>query len=159
MCTIGMQAVRRRFDKRIYIPLPDLKARQHMFKVPFLLFLILKMFWGGIIFHMDWMPGWSQVSTFFFSTSILVVIACHQVLIFMLYLFLVEVCKSSDHFHTPGVFAASELSHFCVLHFTGAFGGYSKQFDRTWLRGFGKEDWWIFRFRYRCLCEYLKSCI
>ncbi|EFJ25940.1 hypothetical protein SELMODRAFT_267596 [Selaginella moellendorffii] len=26
-------AVRRRFDKRIYIPLPDLKARQHMFKV------------------------------------------------------------------------------------------------------------------------------
>ncbi|KAG6475167.1 hypothetical protein ZIOFF_064385 [Zingiber officinale] len=27
------QAVRRRFDKRIYIPLPDLKARQHMFKV------------------------------------------------------------------------------------------------------------------------------
>lgn len=29
------QAVRRRFDKRIYIPLPDLKARQHMFKVTF----------------------------------------------------------------------------------------------------------------------------
>ena len=28
-----LQAVRRRFDKRIYIPLPDLKARQHMFKV------------------------------------------------------------------------------------------------------------------------------
>jgi SpoVK/Ycf46/Vps4 family AAA+-type ATPase len=28
-----MQAVRRRFDKRIYIPLPDQKARQHMFKV------------------------------------------------------------------------------------------------------------------------------
>jgi SpoVK/Ycf46/Vps4 family AAA+-type ATPase len=28
------QAVRRRFDKRIYIPLPELKARQHMFKVP-----------------------------------------------------------------------------------------------------------------------------
>ncbi|GAB2269658.1 Vacuolar protein sorting-associated protein 4B [Dionaea muscipula] len=27
------QAVRRRFDKRIYIPLPDLKARQHIFKV------------------------------------------------------------------------------------------------------------------------------
>ncbi|GJP50475.1 hypothetical protein CLOM_g9606 [Closterium sp. NIES-68] len=27
------QAVRRRFDKRIYIPLPDVKARQHMFKV------------------------------------------------------------------------------------------------------------------------------
>jgi len=27
------QAVRRRFDKRIYIPLPDQKARQHMFKV------------------------------------------------------------------------------------------------------------------------------
>uniref|UniRef100_A0A0D9VCF9 Vesicle-fusing ATPase n=1 Tax=Leersia perrieri TaxID=77586 RepID=A0A0D9VCF9_9ORYZ len=27
------QAVRRRFDKRIYIPLPDLKARQHMFKI------------------------------------------------------------------------------------------------------------------------------
>jgi hypothetical protein len=27
------QAVRRRFDKRIYIPLPDMKARQHMFKV------------------------------------------------------------------------------------------------------------------------------
>ncbi|CAM0878575.1 unnamed protein product [Alopecurus aequalis] len=27
------QAVRRRFDKRIYIPLPDAKARQHMFKV------------------------------------------------------------------------------------------------------------------------------
>jgi hypothetical protein len=27
------QAVRRRFDKRIYIPLPDTKARQHMFKV------------------------------------------------------------------------------------------------------------------------------
>ncbi|KAJ6720134.1 PROTEIN SUPPRESSOR OF K(+) TRANSPORT GROWTH DEFECT 1 [Salix viminalis] len=27
------QAIRRRFDKRIYIPLPDLKARQHMFKV------------------------------------------------------------------------------------------------------------------------------
>uniref|UniRef100_A0ACD5V7D5 Uncharacterized protein n=1 Tax=Avena sativa TaxID=4498 RepID=A0ACD5V7D5_AVESA len=27
------QAVRRRFDKRIYIPLPDLKARQRMFKV------------------------------------------------------------------------------------------------------------------------------
>lgn len=27
------QAVRRRFDKRIYIPLPDFKARQHMFKV------------------------------------------------------------------------------------------------------------------------------
>lgn len=26
-------AIRRRFDKRIYIPLPDLKARQHMFKV------------------------------------------------------------------------------------------------------------------------------
>uniref|UniRef100_A0A9I9DNY8 Protein SUPPRESSOR OF K(+) TRANSPORT GROWTH DEFECT 1 n=1 Tax=Cucumis melo TaxID=3656 RepID=A0A9I9DNY8_CUCME len=29
----GLQAIRRRFDKRIYIPLPDLKARQHMFKV------------------------------------------------------------------------------------------------------------------------------
>ncbi|MQL86607.1 hypothetical protein Taro_019142 [Colocasia esculenta] len=29
----SMQAIRRRFDKRIYIPLPDLKARQHMFKV------------------------------------------------------------------------------------------------------------------------------
>ncbi|VAH56352.1 unnamed protein product [Triticum turgidum subsp. durum] len=28
-----LQAVRRRFDKRIYIPLPDAKARQHMFKV------------------------------------------------------------------------------------------------------------------------------
>jgi len=28
-----LQAVRRRFDKRIYIPLPDFKARQHMFKV------------------------------------------------------------------------------------------------------------------------------
>lgn len=28
-----MQAIRRRFDKRIYIPLPDLKARQHMFQV------------------------------------------------------------------------------------------------------------------------------
>ncbi|XP_019181839.1 PREDICTED: protein SUPPRESSOR OF K(+) TRANSPORT GROWTH DEFECT 1-like [Ipomoea nil] len=27
------QAIRRRFDKRIYIPLPDLRARQHMFKV------------------------------------------------------------------------------------------------------------------------------
>ncbi|KAJ6692975.1 AAA-TYPE ATPASE FAMILY PROTEIN [Salix purpurea] len=27
------QAIRRRFDKRIYIPLPDLKARQHIFKV------------------------------------------------------------------------------------------------------------------------------
>jgi hypothetical protein len=27
------QAVRRRFDKRIYIPLPDLKATQRMFKV------------------------------------------------------------------------------------------------------------------------------
>ncbi|XP_073040467.1 protein SUPPRESSOR OF K(+) TRANSPORT GROWTH DEFECT 1-like [Primulina eburnea] len=27
------QAIRRRFDKRIYIPLPDLIARQHMFKV------------------------------------------------------------------------------------------------------------------------------
>lgn len=27
------QAVRRRFDKRIYIPLPDPKARKHMFKV------------------------------------------------------------------------------------------------------------------------------
>ncbi|KAG6570479.1 Protein SUPPRESSOR OF K(+) TRANSPORT GROWTH DEFECT 1, partial [Cucurbita argyrosperma subsp. sororia] len=27
------QAIRRRFDKRIYIPLPDAKARQHMFKV------------------------------------------------------------------------------------------------------------------------------
>ncbi|KAM3685167.1 hypothetical protein ACJW31_11G097800 [Castanea mollissima] len=27
------QAICRRFDKRIYIPLPDLKARQHMFKV------------------------------------------------------------------------------------------------------------------------------
>ncbi|XP_039042164.1 protein SUPPRESSOR OF K(+) TRANSPORT GROWTH DEFECT 1-like [Hibiscus syriacus] len=27
------QAISRRFDKRIYIPLPDLKARQHMFKV------------------------------------------------------------------------------------------------------------------------------
>jgi vacuolar protein-sorting-associated protein 4 len=27
------QAVRRRFVKRLYIPLPDLKARQHMFKV------------------------------------------------------------------------------------------------------------------------------
>jgi len=27
------QAIRRRFDKRIYIPLPELKARQHMFKV------------------------------------------------------------------------------------------------------------------------------
>jgi SpoVK/Ycf46/Vps4 family AAA+-type ATPase len=30
---LARQAVRRRFDKRIYIPLPDLKARQHMFKV------------------------------------------------------------------------------------------------------------------------------
>lgn len=30
---VKWQAVRRRFDKRIYIPLPDLKARQHMFKV------------------------------------------------------------------------------------------------------------------------------
>ncbi|CAA6658135.1 unnamed protein product [Spirodela intermedia] len=28
-----LAAIRRRFDKRIYIPLPDLKARQHMFKV------------------------------------------------------------------------------------------------------------------------------
>ncbi|KAJ9159802.1 hypothetical protein P3X46_025272 [Hevea brasiliensis] len=27
------QAIRRRFDKRIYIPLPDLKARKHIFKV------------------------------------------------------------------------------------------------------------------------------
>ena len=27
------QAVRRRFDKRIYIPLPDEAARAHMFKV------------------------------------------------------------------------------------------------------------------------------
>ncbi|KAM3398928.1 hypothetical protein P3S68_002444 [Capsicum galapagoense] len=27
------QAIHRRFDKRIYIPLPDQKARQHMFKV------------------------------------------------------------------------------------------------------------------------------
>ncbi|KAF5751606.1 hypothetical protein HS088_TW02G00621 [Tripterygium wilfordii] len=27
------QAIRRPFDKRIYIPLPDLRARQHMFKV------------------------------------------------------------------------------------------------------------------------------
>ncbi|CAN6827439.1 unnamed protein product [Brassica oleracea var. botrytis] len=27
------QAIRRRFDKRIYIPLPEAKARQHMFKV------------------------------------------------------------------------------------------------------------------------------
>ncbi|ONK55522.1 uncharacterized protein A4U43_UnF2240 [Asparagus officinalis] len=27
------QAIRRRFDKRIYIPLPDPKARQHMFKL------------------------------------------------------------------------------------------------------------------------------
>ncbi|KAL7215345.1 hypothetical protein ACSBR1_027504 [Camellia fascicularis] len=27
------QAIRWRFDKRIYIPLPDLKASQHMFKV------------------------------------------------------------------------------------------------------------------------------
>ena len=32
-----LQAVRRRFDKRIYIPLPDFKARQHMFKVLILL--------------------------------------------------------------------------------------------------------------------------
>ncbi|KAH8939321.1 hypothetical protein BDL97_15G032100 [Sphagnum fallax] len=32
------QAVRRRFDKRIYIPLPELKARQHMFKVKDVLF-------------------------------------------------------------------------------------------------------------------------
>nr|XP_018681124.1 PREDICTED: protein SUPPRESSOR OF K(+) TRANSPORT GROWTH DEFECT 1-like isoform X2 [Musa acuminata subsp. malaccensis] len=32
------QAIRRRFDKRIYIPLPDLKARQHMFKVKDVLF-------------------------------------------------------------------------------------------------------------------------
>ncbi|KAG5560452.1 hypothetical protein RHGRI_003687 [Rhododendron griersonianum] len=29
------QAIWRRFDRRIYIPLPDLKARQHMFKVHF----------------------------------------------------------------------------------------------------------------------------
>jgi vacuolar protein-sorting-associated protein 4 len=28
------QAVRRRFDKRIYIPLPEEHARSHMFKVP-----------------------------------------------------------------------------------------------------------------------------
>jgi vacuolar protein-sorting-associated protein 4 len=28
-------AVRRRFDKRIYIPLPESKARAHMFKVMF----------------------------------------------------------------------------------------------------------------------------
>lgn len=27
------QAIRRRFDKRIYIPLPDARARSHMFKV------------------------------------------------------------------------------------------------------------------------------
>ncbi|MCL7048845.1 hypothetical protein MKW94_005031 [Papaver nudicaule] len=27
------QAIRRRFDKRIYVPLPEAKARQHMFKV------------------------------------------------------------------------------------------------------------------------------
>ncbi|CAI9118481.1 OLC1v1020059C1 [Oldenlandia corymbosa var. corymbosa] len=27
------QAIRRRFDKRIYIPLPDQKAQQHMFKI------------------------------------------------------------------------------------------------------------------------------
>ncbi|CAN4098981.1 unnamed protein product [Withania somnifera] len=32
------QAIRRRFDKRIYIPLPDAKARQHMFKVKDVLF-------------------------------------------------------------------------------------------------------------------------
>ncbi|KAI8007603.1 Protein SUPPRESSOR OF K(+) TRANSPORT GROWTH DEFECT 1 [Camellia lanceoleosa] len=30
---VQMQAIRWRFDKRIYIPLPDLKAGQHMFKV------------------------------------------------------------------------------------------------------------------------------
>ncbi|CAN1252259.1 Protein SUPPRESSOR OF K(+) TRANSPORT GROWTH DEFECT 1 [Linum perenne] len=30
---VQMQAIRRRFDKRIYIPLPDAKARQYMFKV------------------------------------------------------------------------------------------------------------------------------
>ena len=29
----SLQAIRRRFDKRIYIPLPEAKARQHMFKV------------------------------------------------------------------------------------------------------------------------------
>ncbi|KAE9459878.1 hypothetical protein C3L33_08226, partial [Rhododendron williamsianum] len=28
------QAIWRQFDKRIYIPLPDVKARQHMFKTP-----------------------------------------------------------------------------------------------------------------------------
>ncbi|KAG5538959.1 hypothetical protein RHGRI_019491 [Rhododendron griersonianum] len=27
------QAIWRQFDKRIYIPLPDVKARQHMFKI------------------------------------------------------------------------------------------------------------------------------
>ncbi|CAK9229081.1 unnamed protein product [Sphagnum troendelagicum] len=32
------QAVRQRFDKRIYIPLPELKAQQHMFKVKDVLF-------------------------------------------------------------------------------------------------------------------------
>jgi hypothetical protein len=32
LINLYLQAIRRRFDKRIYIPLPDLKARQHMFK-------------------------------------------------------------------------------------------------------------------------------
>ncbi|CAN1128099.1 Protein SUPPRESSOR OF K(+) TRANSPORT GROWTH DEFECT 1 [Linum perenne] len=34
----SIKAIRRRFDKRIYIPLPDAKARQYMFKVKDVLF-------------------------------------------------------------------------------------------------------------------------
>lgn len=31
--TLPAQAIRRRFDKRIYIPLPEETARAHMFKI------------------------------------------------------------------------------------------------------------------------------
>ncbi len=33
VCPLYTQAIRRRFDKRIYIPLPEEAARAHMFKI------------------------------------------------------------------------------------------------------------------------------
>ncbi|PPD88899.1 hypothetical protein GOBAR_DD14163 [Gossypium barbadense] len=54
------QAIRRRFDKRIYIPLPDLKARQHMFKVKDVLFEPVRKTQDAMFFYKTpedmWMP-------------------------------------------------------------------------------------------------------
>ncbi|KAK7845653.1 protein suppressor of k(+) transport growth defect 1 [Quercus suber] len=54
------QAIRRRFDKRIYIPLPEAKARQHMFKVKDVLFEPVRKTQDAMFFYKNpndmWVP-------------------------------------------------------------------------------------------------------